>query len=817
MNINEIAQIIGASNTRTEQKGIKWLLTDSRSLSFPDTSLFFALRTQRNDGHKYISELYESGVRSFVVESLPQKAEKMSQASFLVVENTLVALQKLATYHRAQHTLPVIGITGSNGKTIVKEWLFQLLNHQYNIERSPRSYNSQIGVPLSVWQLNPNTQLAIFEAGISQPGEMQYLQPIIEPTIGIFTNIGDAHQENFSSLEEKVKEKMKLFKNCSLLIYNKDEELIDDYLQNTQIKTFTWGTHPHANIHIRNIKKIDNKTCIEYNYQNKDYSYILPFTDAAAIENSLHCITLMLHLNYTPESIQESMMQLQPIAMRLEVKDGIQNNLIINDSYNADLTSLAIALDFLDQQATAKRLTKTVVLSDIMQSGHNNAELHNAIADMLRSRKINRLIGIGHVLKENQMAFSGMETSFYNTTQDYIASGDYRMLKNAVILLKGSRLFSLEQLAKHLEITTHETVLEVNLSALAHNFNHFRSKLNPKTKIMCMVKAFAYGTGAVEVARTLQHHRCDYLAVAVADEGAELRRAGIHTPIVVMDPEMNALDSIIENELEPNIYNFRILQAFSDAVKSQGLSHYPVHIKIDSGMHRLGFSKEEMPILTNLLASQSTMAVRSAFSHLAGSDDPQFDDFTLRQINTFTQCANELQQALTYPIMRHILNSAGIERFTEHQLDMVRLGIGHYGISALPDTQLKNVCTLKTVILQTKHVKAGESVGYSRKAMLTEDKQIAIIPIGYADGFHRKLGNGVGQVLINGQRCPVIGNICMDQAMIDITHANAKEGDEVIIFGEEISLNEIATKLDTISYEILTGVSRRVKRIYYQE
>ena len=817
MKINEIAQIIGASGTYHEEKDIKWLLTDSRSLSFPETSLFFALRTQRNDGHKYIGELYESGVRNFVVEALPQKAEQMSQASFLVVKNTLVALQKLASYHRAQHTLPVIGITGSNGKTIVKEWLFQLLNNQYTIERSPRSYNSQIGVPLSVWQLNQNTQLAIFEAGISQVGEMQHLQPIIEPTIGIFTNIGDAHQENFSSLEEKVKEKLKLFKNCSLLIYNKDEELIEEYLHNTPIKTFTWGTHPHADIQVCNIEKEGNNTRIEYNYQQKRHSYLLPFTDAASIENSLHCVTLMLHLNYSPEAIQKSMMQLQPIAMRLEVKEGVQNNLIINDSYNADLTSLAIALDFLNQQATTKKLSKTVILSDIMQSGHNNAELHNAIADMLRSRKINRFIGIGHVLKENQMAFSGMETSFYNTTQDYISSGDYRMLKNAVILLKGSRLFSLEQLSKHLEITTHETVLEVNLSALAHNFNHFRSKLNPKTKIMCMVKAFAYGTGAVEVARTLQHHRCDYLAVAVADEGAELRRAGIHTPIVVMDPEMNALDSIIENELEPNIYNFRILQAFSDAVKSQGLSHYPVHIKIDSGMHRLGFSKEEMPILTNLLASQSTMAVRSAFSHLAGSDDPQFDDFTLRQITTFTQCANELQQALTYPIMRHILNSAGIERFTEHQLDMVRLGIGHYGISALPDTQLKNVCTLKTVILQTKHVKAGESVGYSRKAMLTEDKQIAIIPIGYADGFHRKLGNGVGQVLINGQRCPVIGNICMDQAMIDITHANAQEGDEVIIFGEEISLNEIATKLDTISYEILTGVSRRVKRIYYQE
>ena len=817
MKINEIAQVINATCASTDNREVKWLLTDSRSLSFPDTSLFFALRTQRNDGHKYIGELYESGVRCFVVEALPQKANEMNQATFLVVNNTLSALQKLSTYHRNQHTLPVVGITGSNGKTMVKEWLFQLLNSKFNIERSPRSYNSQIGVPLSVWQLNPNTQLAIFEAGISQPGEMQYLQPIIQPTIGIFTNIGDAHQENFTSLEEKVREKMKLFKNCSLLIYNKDEELIEECLQNTHQQTLTWGTHPQADIRINSIQQQGNKTQINYCYHEQNHSYILPFTDTAAIENSLHCIALMLHLNYTHEDIQQSMLQLQPIAMRLEVKEGVQNNLIINDSYNADLTSLAIALDFLDQQATAKKLSKTVVLSDIMQSGHNNAELHNAIADMLRSRKINRLIGIGHVLKENQMAFRGIETSFYNTTQDYISSGDYRLLKNAVILLKGSRLFSLEQLSKQLEITTHETVLEVNLSALADNFNYFRSKLQPKTKIMCMVKAFAYGTGAVEVARTLQHHRCDYLAVAVADEGAELRRAGIHTPIVVMDPEMNALDSIIENELEPNIYNFRILQAFSNAVKAQGLSHYPIHIKIDSGMHRLGFSKQELPTLINLLTSQSTVAVRSTFSHLAGSDEAQFDDFTLQQINYFTQCANEIQQSLPYPIMKHILNSAGIERFTEHQFDMVRLGIGHYGITALPDTQLKNVCTLKTVILQTKHVKAGESVGYSRKAMLTEDKQIAIIPIGYADGFHRKLGNGVGEVLVNGQRCPVIGNICMDQAMIDITHANAKEGDEVIIFGEEITLNEIAQKLDTISYEILTGVSRRVKRIYYQE
>lgn len=817
MKINEISNVIKATCQYSDNRDIKWLLTDSRSLSFPDTSLFFALRTQRNDGHKYIPELYERGVRCFVVENTPDNATQMQDAIFLCVSNTLYALQELSTHHRMQYNLPVIGITGSNGKTMVKEWLFQLLNGQYTIERSPRSYNSQIGVPLSVWQLNKDTELALFEAGISQPGEMQHLQPIIQPNIGIFTNIGDAHQENFITLEEKIKEKMKLFTNCSLLIYNKDENLIDENLPSADIPTLTWGHNTNADIQINRILKQDNIAQISYTYKQSDDTYQLAFTDTASIENSLHCLAVMLYLNYTTEEIKQSMTLLQPIAMRLEVKDGQRGNLIINDSYNADLTSLVIALDFLDQQATVKKLTKTVILSDIIQSGHDNAELYHAIADMLRSRKIDRFIGIGYILKENQSAFLGMDASFYDSTNTYLTSGDYRQIKNSVVLLKGSRFFSLEQLSKQLEINTHETVLEINLSALADNFNYFRSKLKPSTKIMCMVKAFAYGTGAVEVARTLQHHQCDYLAVAVADEGAELRRAGIRVPIEVMDPEMNALDSIIENELEPNIYNFRILDAFTKAVKAQGLSHYPVHIKIDSGMHRLGFSKEELPELIHLITSQNTLAIRSVFSHLAGADDSQFDTFTLQQINTFTQCADLLQDALPYPIMRHTLNSAGIERFTQYQFDMVRLGIGHYGISALPNVKLKNVCTLKTVILQTKTVQAGESVGYSRKAMLNEEKRIAIIPIGYADGFHRKLGNGVGQVIINGQRCPIIGNICMDQAMIDITNTDAKEGDSVILFGEDISLNEIAEKLETISYEILTGVSRRVKRIYYQE
>lgn len=818
MNTKEIAAIINAHGKVSGQHDVQWLLTDSRSLSFPATSIFFALRTQRNDGHKYIAELYERGVRCFVIEYLPEDSEHMENAELLIVSNPLRALQTLAANHRNHYDIPIVGITGSNGKTIVKEWLYQLLSPDYQTIRSPRSYNSQIGVPLSVWQLRDDTQLALFEAGISQPNEMTQLQTIIQPTIGILTNIGDAHQENFVSLHQKCEEKMRLFDTTKLLIYSKDIPLIDEIARDRAETVLTWGKCETADIRIIDTQHTSTGTHIIYQYQGQENHYCIPFSDKASIENSLHCLALLLYFGYSAEVINDRMQQLPPIAMRLEVKEGVRNCIVINDSYNTDITSLTIALDFLEQQAATKQLKRALVLSDIMQSGQTPEELYSQVAQLLESRHIDTLVGIGPMLLRHKQFFSNIpHHSFYPTTERYLVSGDYRLLRQSIILLKGSRLFSLEQLSRHLEKTVHETVLEVNLSALTENFNYFRSKLLSDTKIMCMVKAFAYGSGAIEVARTLQHNGCDYLAVAVADEGAELRRAGIHVPILVMDPEMNALDVIIENNLEPNLYNFRIFEAFTDAIRRQGLAHYPVHLKIDSGMHRLGFEWKDMESLINLLCNQEYLAIRSVFSHLAGADESRFDDFTRQQINTFTRCADHLQAALTYPFLRHILNSAGIERFTDNQMDMVRLGIGHYGFSSLPDIPLRNVCTLRTVILQIKDVPAGESIGYGRKAMLTTNRRIGVIPIGYADGFDRKLGNGVGTVSVNGTRCPVIGNICMDLAMIDLTEVQAAEGDIVTIFGDELPIDEVANKLGTISYEVLTGVSRRVKRVYYQE
>lgn len=818
MEIKQMASIIGVPGYEQDCRDIKWLLTDSRSLSLPEISAFFAIETARNDGHKYIYELYERGVRCFIISHDLPDADKMSDAALLKVNDTTLALQQLAAFHRMEFDVPVIGITGSNGKTIVKEWLHQLLLPKYNVTRSPRSYNSQIGVPLSVWQMNAETQIALFEAGMSMPGEMERLQRVIRPTIGIFTNIGDAHQENFATLEQKCREKMRLFDGVELLVYSKDMPLIDRIAKENNLPTLTWGVAKDADIRIVEKHSGENETEIIYAYKGQEGRYVIPFNDVAAVENSLHCLALLLYLGYTHTEIRQLMAKLKPIAMRLEVKQGIRGNMLINDSYNNDLLSLTIALDFLDWQAEANKLSRTVLLSDIMQSGLQEQDLYQTVADMLLSRKVERLVAIGQNISRYRKCFCEIPSvSFYPTTEQYIASTDYRSIKDSVVLLKGSRSFSFEQVSKHLEMIAHETVLEVNLSALVENFNYFRSKLKRGTKIMCMVKAFAYGSGAVEVARTLQHHGCDYLAVAVADEGAELRRAGIHIPIVVMDPEMNALDVIIDNELEPEIYNMRMLKAFANAVRKQGLSHYPVHIKIDSGMHRLGFEWADMEELIAALREDQTLTVQSVFSHLAGADEARFDDFTAEQIRRFKKCADALAAAFPYPIMRHILNSVGIERFTDYQFDMVRLGIGHYGFSALPSVQLRNVCTLKTVILQIKHVAAGESVGYSRKAMLKEDKRIAVLPIGYADGFDRKLGNGVGEVLVNGKRCPVVGNICMDLVMIDVTHADAKEGDIAIIFGDELPIDELAQKLNTISYEVLTGVSRRVKRVYYQE
>ena len=819
MKLNKIAQLIGADFKNIPEQSVNWLLTDSRSLSFPAESLFFAIRTPRNNGHNYVQELYRQNLRFFVVSEMLAEFDTLTDAVFLKVPDTLQALQTLAAAHRSSFNIPVIGITGSNGKTVVKEWLYQLLHTDYRIVRSPRSYNSQIGVPLSVWALSENTQLGIFEAGISEMNEMGHLQKIIQPTIGIFTNLGEAHQENFTGLKQKCEEKLKLFIQAETLIYCSDNKLVEICIAQSGFKgkLFSWGNSVKADLQVLKVVKAASSTNVSLKYTGTELSVVIPFTDDASIENGLQCVAVMLQLGLGIKEIAKRILNLEAVAMRLEVKDGVRNCLIINDSYNSDLNSLGIALDFLNQQATAKNLSKTLILSDILQSGQSPDDLYKTVAELVKNKNIQRIIGIGAEISKHESVFLSLDKIFFEHTEDFLTSTLVRELKNEIVLLKGSRKYHFEDISEKLELVTHETTLEVNLNALVDNLNYFRSKLRPETKMMCMVKAFAYGSGAVEVARTLQHNRCDYLAVAVADEGAELRREGIRIPIIVMNPEKGSFGMIFDNKLEPEIYSFRLLDSFIVAAEKLGLTDYPIHIKIDSGMHRLGFEQKDMEQLLAKLKNQSQVKVRSVFSHLAGSDDTKFDAFTKQQISAFTTCADQLSAVFSHHIMRHILNSAGIERFPEYQFDMVRLGIGHYGISSLPDVNLKQVCALKTVILQIKTVKSGETVGYGRKGIINTDKRIAIIPIGYADGFDRKLGNGVGEVLVNGQRAKVIGNVCMDLVIIDVTNIEAKEGDAVEIFGDHLTISEVADWLKTIPYEVLTSVSRRVKRVYFQE
>ena len=817
MKLPIIAQLLGAHPDSVPDTDIHWLLTDSRSLSFPSGTLFFALKASRNDGHRYIAELYRQNLRYFVVSELHPDFETLTDAVFLLVTDTLEALQTLAAAHRAAFNLPVIGITGSNGKTVVKEWLYQLLHTDYRIVRSPRSYNSQIGVPLSVWALSESTELGIFEAGISQSGEMQKLEPIIRPTIGIFTNLGDAHQEGFTGLKQKCDEKIKLFIHSEVLIYNSDNKLVEISIAQAGLKSrlFSWGKKADAVVRIVKKTKTEANTSLTLRYREKEFDLNIGFTDDASVENAIQCVCTLLYMNYKPAEIAKRLLSLETVAMRLEVKEGDHGCLIINDTYNSDLNSLSIALSFLNQQSTRKNLSRTVILSDILQSGHSSEELYELVARLIQSKNIHRMIGVGEVISSYADKFNTPEKYFFRRTDDLLKSPLMREFNKEIILLKGSRSFHFEDILARLELIVHETTLDVDLNALVDNLNYFRSKLRPETKIMCMVKAFAYGSGSVEVARTLQNNRCDYLAVAVGDEGAELRREGIRVPIVVMNPEKGAFGTIFDNKLEPEIYSFRLLKLFMAAAEKLALTDYPIHIKIDSGMHRLGFESQDVPGLVELLKNQNQLKVRSVFSHLVGADSPAFDDFTRHQLEVFTRCADEISNSFSHKIMRHILNSAGIERFPEYQFDMVRLGIGHYGITALPGVKLATVCTLKTVILQIRNVKAGDTVGYSRRGKLTRDSRIGVIPIGYADGFDRHLSNGVGEVWVNGHRALVVGNVSMDISMIDLTDIPANEGDEVEIFGNNITIDEMADKLQTIPYEILTSVSRRVKRVYF--
>ncbi|MBQ9650826.1 MAG: bifunctional UDP-N-acetylmuramoyl-tripeptide:D-alanyl-D-alanine ligase/alanine racemase [Prevotella sp.] len=828
--IEKITTLIGARRYGDLPATISFLLTDSRSLRFPEETLFFALRSERNDGHRYIEDLYRRGVRNFVVDS--SYHPQLVGANFLVVPDTLEALQRLAERHRDEFNIPVVGITGSNGKTVVKEWLYQLLRNETEsasvITRSPRSYNSQIGVPLSVWLLNENSRMGIFEAGISEVGEMRRLRGIIQPTIGVFTSLGSAHQENFRSLEEKCQEKLQLFHDAETIVYCSDNDIVSRCIRRSGYKgrRMAWSMEdPEARLFVSRCEVRGAMSEISYRVDNREGSYTLPFIDKASIENSVTCLAIALLLGLTSEQIADGMARLEPIAMRLEVKEGKNGCLLVNDSYNNDVNSLDIALDFMQRRSENSQLKLTLVLSDIYQSGRSQRELYREVAALAKERGVQKLIGIGPEISAEAESFDIEDKHFFPTTDAFVASEVFSSLRNEFILLKGARRFAFDNLTELLVQKVHETILEVNLNAVVDNLNYFRSFLKPDTKMVCMIKADAYGAGAVEIAKTLQEHRVDYLAVAVADEGVALRKAGITANIMVMNPEMTAFKTLFDYELEPEVYSFRLLDALVRAARKEGITGMPVHIKLDTGMHRLGFNDEDIPELIRRLKDQQAVIPRSVFSHFVGSDSEDFNEFSARQFELFTKGADQLQAAFSHHILRHMDNSAGIEHFPERQMDMCRLGIGLYGVDPWPThgalhgegSGLQCVSTLKTTILQLRHVPAGDSVGYSRRTILERDSVIGAIPIGYADGLNRRLGNRHGYCLVNGQRAEYVGNICMDVAMIDVTGIPCKEGDMVEIFGDNLPVSELADRLETIPYEVLTAVSNRVKRVYFKE
>jgi Alr-MurF fusion protein len=815
--INQIAGIIKAQwLQQNNDAAIAHLLTDSRRLLFAADTLFFALNTGRRDGAAFVEELYGKGVRSFVVGNSFKPGSNFSEASFLQVNNVLTALQQLAAHHRSQFNLPVIGITGSNGKTIVKEWLYQLLQGNHNIVRSPKSYNSQTGVPLSVWGMEAQHTLGIFEAGISQPGEMDRLEKIIRPTIGVLTNIGTAHDEGFENTAQKKAEKCKLFEHVQVMIC-KGELVCNNLLKDVQL--FTWGYSDTATLCISGIKKGTGQTVISAAYRQQHIKITINFTDDAAIENAITCWCVLLHMGIEESVITERMLQLQPVAMRLELKQGINNCAVINDSYSADINSLSIALDFLQQQQ--QHTKRTVILSDIVGSGKEPALLYNEVAAILQQKNISRLIAVGPQISRYSAAFSAIEqTVFFPSTEALLQHFHTLHFSNETILVKGARVFEFEQLIQLLEQKVHQTVLEINLTAITHNMKAYQQLLQPGTKMMAMVKASGYGSGSFEIANLLQFHKVDYLAVAYTDEGVELRKAGIRLPIMVMNAEEVSFETLVEHNLEPEIYSHGMLKSFAAHLHQSGISHYPVHIKLDTGMKRLGFEAGDIGVLCNTLAGSSSFKVQSIFSHLAASDSPEHDAFTKEQAAVFLACAEKIQAVLNYRVLRHIANTSAIHRHTSLQLDMVRLGIGLYGSDSNPamQQQLKNVTTLKTTIAQLKKVKAGQTVGYSRKGVVQQDSIIATVRIGYADGYPRILSNGAGAMLVNGVPAKVIGNICMDMTMLDVTHIpNVQEGDAVIVFGEGLPVSEVAKQAQTIAYEILTGISQRVQRVYYEE
>jgi len=804
---------------------IKHILIDSRTQFDEENSTFIALTGKNHNGHHYIENLYKAGVRKFIISENISILQNAKDTSVLLVNNTLTAFQLLVKIHREQFEYPkvaVTGITGSNAKTIIKTWLTQLTSYQYNVVSSPKSFNSQVGVPLSVWNMNSHHSLAFFEAGISQKNEMRNLKDIIQPDYGIFTNIGDAHQENFKNLIEKIEEKSILFENCKKLIYCKDHKEIDLVLTHkfnkNADKLFTWSTQTNtANIFFKTEKSFGKNTRITLTASKKNYNFFVPFTDRASLENIMHCLAWIVATETKIDDLQNLLTLLNPVSMRLELKEGIYQSTIINDYYNLDINSLKIALDFMSQQQIQNRI---VVLSDILQSSFAETELYTKVSELLQLYQVKSFIGIGSKLLNNKNLFKSIPQSYYYESTDvFLKKYSEINFSKSIILIKGARVFGFEKIAETLQQKTHKTILEVNLNAITHNLNYFRTFLDSKTKIMVMVKAFSYGAGTSEIANLLAHNRVDYLGVAYCDEGIELRKTDCQLPIMVMNCSSEDFANLLQYNLEPEIYCFEILKEYLFFVSQSEYDSVNIHLKLDTGMHRLGFEEQELPELVALLKTSKVLKIKSIFSHLSGSDDTVFDNFTHEQIQKFERMCAMITTALDYQPMRHILNSAGIERFANiAQYEIVRLGIGLYGTSALSSDKTMNISTLKTRIAQIKDIHKEETVGYSRKGKLNQQSRIATISIGYADGYNRLLSNGKGKVYLHGKFAPIVGNICMDMTMIDITEIpEAKTGDEVEIFGEHISVNELAMTLNTIPYEILTNVSPRVKKIYYWE
>jgi alanine racemase len=812
---------------------IEHILLDSRRLIFPETSLFFALRGPKRNGLEFMEELFRRGVRHFVVDRRFDPAG-MPGAGIILVEDSLRALQDLAAFHRAQFELPVIGITGSNGKTIVKEWLNQLLEEDFRVVRSPRSYNSQIGVPLSVWQIEAGHELGIFEAGISEKGEMERLARVIRPAIGIFTNIGETHSEGFQDRTEKLQEKLRLFEGARVLIYCADQEEPALALSSRRAvspspapdpekrfpELFSWGRNRQAKLRLMSVGRERGGSKLLVSYEAEEYALWIPFTDDASLENSMHCIALLFYLGLKPEEFAGRLARLTPLAMRLELKSGINNCSVINDSYSADPISLRIALDFLYQQHQHPR--RTVILSDFFQTGREESSLYSELAGLLGEKKPDRLIAIGERLSifRDLMGKSGIgEILTYPSTESFLQDMHRLSFRNETILLKGARVFQFEAIDRRLSNQAHQTVLEISLSAMANNLRQYQGLLTPATKLMAMVKAFGYGSGSYEIANLLQFHKVDYLAVAYTDEGVDLRKAGIRLPIMVMSPEESSYAALVEYNLEPVIYSFRVLQGLDSVLRQQGIREMPVHIEMETGMHRLGFPTPDIPGLAEALSS-SFCRVQSIFSHLAASADPQQDAFSARQFSLFLESAGMLSDALGYPLLRHISNTAAITRHPDWKLDMVRLGIGLYGIESGDTKQLdlQEVSTLRSTIAQIRTVKEGETVGYDREGWVSKDTVVATVRLGYADGYPRSLGNGAGKMWLKGKLVPTIGSICMDMTMVDITGIpDVEENAEITVFGGELPVREVAHWARTIPYEILTGVSQRVKRIYFEE